>query len=154
MAETGNYQLKQWEKTDRIQMEDFNADNAKTDQALAEQNDELVALSAAAALYGNCQLVAGSYIGNGGSGESSARTLTFDSKPMLLFIHTLKTYGSNHRMMLVRGAEWGWMSDYDTNASTVTWGDKSITWYGKTAVSGANNSGSTYFYVALLAQGE
>lgn len=35
MAETGNYQLNQWEKTDRIQMEDFNADNVKTDQALA-----------------------------------------------------------------------------------------------------------------------
>ena len=37
MAETGNYQLNQWEKTDRIQMEDFNADNVKTDQALAQK---------------------------------------------------------------------------------------------------------------------
>lgn len=35
MGETGNYQLKQWEKTDRIQMEDFNADNAKIEAALA-----------------------------------------------------------------------------------------------------------------------
>ena len=40
MAETGNYQLNQWEKTDRIQMEDFNADNAKTDQALAALQTE------------------------------------------------------------------------------------------------------------------
>lgn len=37
MAETGNYQLNQWEKTDRIQMEDFNADNAKIEAALAAE---------------------------------------------------------------------------------------------------------------------
>ena len=49
MAETGNYQLKQWEKTDRIQMEDFNADNAKTDQALAGLAEQI-------AMCGNCKL--------------------------------------------------------------------------------------------------
>lgn len=37
MAETSNYQLNQWEKTDRIQMEDFNADNRKVDAALAAE---------------------------------------------------------------------------------------------------------------------
>ena len=40
MGETGNYQLKQWEKTDRIQMEDFNADNAKIEAALAALQTE------------------------------------------------------------------------------------------------------------------
>lgn len=33
---TPNYQLSQWERSDRIQMEDFNSDNAKIDAALAE----------------------------------------------------------------------------------------------------------------------
>lgn len=37
MNKTGKYQLNQWELTDRIQMEDFNSDNAKIDAALAEQ---------------------------------------------------------------------------------------------------------------------
>lgn len=37
MNKTEKYQLNQWELTDRIQMEDFNADNAKIDAALAEQ---------------------------------------------------------------------------------------------------------------------
>lgn len=37
MKETSNFRLNQWEKTDRIQMEDFNADNLKTDQALAAE---------------------------------------------------------------------------------------------------------------------
>jgi len=37
MNKTEKYQLNQWELTDRIQMEDFNSDNAKIDAALAEQ---------------------------------------------------------------------------------------------------------------------
>lgn len=34
MKQTQNYQLSQWDKTDRIQMEDFNGDNSKVDAAL------------------------------------------------------------------------------------------------------------------------
>ena len=34
MKQTQNYQLNQWEKTDRIKMEDFNGDNEKIDVAL------------------------------------------------------------------------------------------------------------------------
>jgi len=37
MKQTEKYQLNQWEKTDRIQMEDFNNDNAKIETALTEQ---------------------------------------------------------------------------------------------------------------------
>ena len=32
---TTNYQLNQWAKPDRVMMDDFNADNAKIDAALA-----------------------------------------------------------------------------------------------------------------------
>ena len=35
MNQTPNYQLNQWDKSDRIMMEDFNADNAKLDAALS-----------------------------------------------------------------------------------------------------------------------
>ena len=34
MRETSNYKLSQWEKTDRIKMEDFNSDNQKIDSQL------------------------------------------------------------------------------------------------------------------------
>ena len=34
MKQTQNYQLSQWEKTDRIKMEDFNSDNQKIDSQL------------------------------------------------------------------------------------------------------------------------
>ena len=41
MNKTENYQLNQWEKTDRIMMEDFNGDNAKIDAALKALSDTL-----------------------------------------------------------------------------------------------------------------
>ena len=39
MQKTTNYQLNQWVKSDRIQMEDFNRDNAKIDAALKALED-------------------------------------------------------------------------------------------------------------------
>ena len=35
MERTEQYQLSRWQKSDRILMDDFNADNAKIDAALA-----------------------------------------------------------------------------------------------------------------------
>lgn len=40
MNKTPNYQLNQWEKSDRIMMEDFNADNAKIEAALEALSGE------------------------------------------------------------------------------------------------------------------
>lgn len=47
MNKTANFQLNQWEKTDRIMMEDFNRDNAAIDAAL-KSNAEAVAAEMAA----------------------------------------------------------------------------------------------------------
>ena len=44
MRETSNYKLNQWDKTDRIQMEDFNGDNAKIEAALAAVDARLAIL--------------------------------------------------------------------------------------------------------------
>lgn len=44
MNHTPNYQLTQWEKDDRIMMEDFNGDNAKIDAALKANADAVSAL--------------------------------------------------------------------------------------------------------------
>ena len=45
MNQTANYQLCQWDPTDRILMEDFNSDNSKIDAALKAQADTLESLS-------------------------------------------------------------------------------------------------------------
>ena len=49
MRETSNYKLSQWDKTDRIQMEDFNADNSKVDAALAAEKQARESADAAQA---------------------------------------------------------------------------------------------------------
>ena len=41
---TPNYQLSQWERDDRILMEDFNADNAKIDAAIKAEAEVRAAL--------------------------------------------------------------------------------------------------------------
>lgn len=47
MNKTANFQLTQWEKTDRIMMEDFNRDNAAIDAALKSNADNVAAETAA-----------------------------------------------------------------------------------------------------------
>ena len=41
MRQTADFQLNQWDLTDRIQMEDFNSDNAKVDAALSAISDRV-----------------------------------------------------------------------------------------------------------------
>ena len=43
MTKTTNYQLNQWAKSDRVMMDDFNADNAKIDAALKANADAIAA---------------------------------------------------------------------------------------------------------------
>ena len=50
MEKTPNYRLSQWTKTDRILMEDFNADNARLEAALTALNTALGQKAAASAL--------------------------------------------------------------------------------------------------------
>ena len=80
MNQTPNYQLNQWEKTDRIQMEDFNADNAKIEAAILGASE-----AAAAAAASGLKVVTGSFSGNGTTG---VRSYTLGFKPRLLFVFT------------------------------------------------------------------
>ncbi len=50
MTQTQNYKLNQWESSDRLLMEDFNADNAKVDAALASVAAAAAAKADASAL--------------------------------------------------------------------------------------------------------
>ena len=81
MTKTTNYQLPKWEKTDRIQMKDFNDMTATLDAALKANADAAAAASAAVALCGNCRIVTGTYTGSGTYNSSGARTLSFSGKP-------------------------------------------------------------------------
>ena len=74
MEHTKHYHLSQWSMEDRIQMQDFNADNAKIDAALKAEAETRQAADTAqqAALnnhtaqitkLGNCQIYTAQYTG-------------------------------------------------------------------------------------------
>ena len=86
MNQTQNYQLSQWESTDRILMSDFNSDNAKIDAALKANADSIAAVEDELAVRGNCRIVFGSYTGTGTNGSGSPTTLTFDQMPILVLV--------------------------------------------------------------------
>ena len=76
-SQTPNYQLNQWSRDDRILMEDFNADNAKIDAAIAEK----------------VSIVTGSYKGD--SQESRFIDLGFTPQAVLLFKDNGATYDNS-----------------------------------------------------------
>ena len=66
MTKTTNYQLNQWAKSDRIMMDDFNADNLKIDAALCSM----------------AQVVLGSYTGDG----TTLRTVELGFTPRAVYV--------------------------------------------------------------------
>ena len=86
IEQTANYQLSQWDAEDRILREDFNADNAKIDAALAAQAEAQSALASQIANCGNCKVTYSTYTGTGTCGSSSPNKLSFDTKPFMIFI--------------------------------------------------------------------
>lgn len=68
MNQTTNFGLNQWSSTDRIQMEDFNADNAKIDAALAGLSGDRIYI--------------GSYVGDG----TDSRVIQLPFAPQLAIV--------------------------------------------------------------------
>jgi hypothetical protein len=90
MEKTSNYQLNQWEKTDRIQMEDFNSDNTKIDAALKSLSGTLSNQAATLAGKGNCSIEVFTYTGTGDSGASTPTVVKFSRKPAAFIIWPAK----------------------------------------------------------------
>ena len=99
MKKTTNYQLSQWDKTDRIVMEDFNGDNAKIDAALRSlQNakaDKTTTNSLQSQVDAKCSIVVGTYTGDG----STARDISLGFTPQAVLVMSRDaqvTASSNH----------------------------------------------------------
>ena len=142
LNQTQNYQLSQWESTDRILMSDFNSDNAKLDAALKEHDDALAALEAGLTGKGNCRISVTTYVGDG----LASKTLTFDDDPQFLFIS-----GHGGWLAMTAGAQNGKGQDgRDPTSPVLTWGDKSVTFQDSLPQEICNLSGTTYFVVSLF----
>ena len=127
LNQTSNYQLNQWEPTDRILMQDFNSDNSKIDGALAAHDSEISALEAqntalqtAMAAKGNCKLEYQTYTGNG----ASARAFTFSGKPRLICIVGSENYFLLAAQGIPRSVCYGGGGD---EASSAVWSGNSVT---------------------------
>ena len=111
MEHTANFGLTQWEKTDRIQMEDFNANNAILEAALSK--------------CGNCRIETGTYIGTGTHSGANPTTLTFSEQPEIVFV------ASRERILfLLRGCEHGYsLSVTSVNYLSAEWTDTTVSWF-------------------------
>ena len=155
--QTPNYRLSQWERTDRVLMEDFNADNAKIDGALKAEAEARAALARtvsghAAALdqKGNCRIWSTTYTGNGSVGASGARRITFPGPPALAIV-------------ACSGGPVMWLTPGCTGCSVlglhssgvyiyVSWSGNTVFWYvnSGTAEQQFNQSGTQYHVFAFI----
>ena len=124
MTHTTNFNLSQWEKSDRIQMADFNADNAKLEAALTARN---------------CRFYTASYTGDG----KNSRTFTFPAKPVFVAINA-----GNEMTFMVSGLSTGILVN-PASIYTFTlsgWGTTSLTATGSVPTS----RNSQYSLFAIL----
>lgn len=164
MTKTTNYQLSQWEATDKLSRADFNADNAAIDAAIKavadtanskagsaevsalqqSVNSQIAALSTALGSGGsNCRIAWGSYVGTDKSGSKAAVVLTFPFQPILVYV--CKDQNTTSGLFLrPNGA-----CNSAANNVAATWGADSISWYCTSSASAQFNEAATYYYVAL-----
>ena len=150
-SQTPNYQLNQWSRDDRILMEDFNADNAKIDAAIAGHEGRVAALEQRAPHWGNCQIYTTTYKGTGdytsNFGEGSPNSLTFPKKPVWAII-----FRPDGRQELNLFPE-----DIDYTTSTpstdfkvhIEWKGNTVFWYASDIFLQMNWFGYTYRVIAF-----
>ena len=149
--QTANYALSQWERTDRVLMDDFNADNAKLDATLKAEADARTALAAEVSKKGNCTIEVFTYYGNGKYGPQNPTKITFPRMPTAFMI-----LGSEGTMFGQGGHSeiYGCMSANSTTqaqARQVSWSGNTVSFY-DTYDSTQMNRGGIHLVVAFYAE--
>ena len=141
-SQTPNYQLSQWERSDKVQMEDFNADNAKIDAVLGTLAAQVSTKAEQSALQAEVNARAAAI-------TSLSQSHTFPGKP--LFVYIAGT--TSHNIMAVQGQA----STPNSNRTVwFTWSGNSLTWYEAFSTAGmspeyqCNAKGTTYRMFAIL----
>ena len=123
MTKTTNYQLNQWAKSDRLMMDDFNADNQKIDAALAAVP----------------RIAIGSYVGTGSAAQDTNVNVGFAPRAVFLCSNN----NGHDAKLVLRGDAW--------EANAVTMLQLTDTGfrakYGQYSVE--TNSNATYYYLAI-----
>lgn len=155
MKKTENFQLNQWESTDRILMDDFNNDNDKIDAALgklsAASESQAVTLAQHAAAIpklGNCRIYTTGYSGSGVAGANYPRSLTFPAQPVVLLI-----FGGGGWFLSLpeSGVGLAFPGGSGPYTNTCSYSNGTFTWYSSmTSASTQMNVGGTYYRVVAL----
>ena len=149
--QTTNYQLSQWVKSDKVQMEDFNADNAKIDGALKAQADVLAAHGEVLAGLSNCRVHFTSYVGNGVCDLAHSPRIPLPGVPNLLIV-------CGHSQWMLYQPESGSTAHVINGSLTGYFG---VGWEGSTAIlqqspnnqsSEMNSNNSKYYVIAIYAE--
>ena len=151
--QTSNYQLSQWERSDKIQMEDFNADNAKIDAALKAQAATCASLQTLLNKKGNCSVGAFTYTGTGGYGPDNPTQVQFPKVPAAFII-----YGDE--LMIGRGGVSSAIRSYSISSGGTGVSGIGVSWSGSTARfwnsqfprRQLNSQNVTYSVIAFYAQ--
>ena len=146
-SQTPNYQLNQWSRDDRILMEDFNADNAKIDAAIAGHEGRVAALERCAPFWGNCRIYASDYIGTGEFGKDHPSTMTFPKKPVWITI--LNDTGQVQVNILPKDIDYEYSSATSNHKVSVKWNGSTLSWYGSSARVQMNALNASYYIIAF-----
>ena len=143
MDYTTNYQLPIWAESDRILMEDFNDSYQKLEDALTEHGESLAG-------KGDCQIYTTSYVGTGHYGYTYPNSLTFPQKPRIFMIN-----GGNGYLFYIYNSTFGLFFTGTWLSTTVDWSGNTVSWHNQeSAAKQLNQSGNTYYVVALLSAAE
>ncbi len=140
MTHTPNYNLTQWEQTDRILMADFNSNNAKLDAALASHDDTLASL---AAHKGNCSLGFFTYYGHGKCGIDNPTRITFPRMPAMYIV------AGRDNILIGRGGEDTAFFATTGTPQTMSWSGLTLTLINNYHVSTQMSDNSLHFVFAF-----
>ena len=123
--------------------------NVMLEQALSTVTD--LSGEVAEVKAGALKMATGNYAGTGTYGEGNPNSLAFEFSPRLVIVVPNNAGVTNDmgRLIMVYGAS---ASMFSPNAysSSLTWGDKSISWYySNDANNQCNRSGQTYYWFAI-----
>lgn len=144
MRYTEHYELNQWAETDRILMEDFNADNTKIDTALAAHAAKL-------ADCGNCGITVASYTGTGTYGTNNPNVVDFPKKPAFFMIRCVSglLFGTAED---TSATFLGSAGTFMCSSCTTSWAGNRLSFYGGDAAVQMNRSGMVYRVIAFYAE--
>ncbi len=148
MNYTGNYQLPQWEKSDRIMMEDFNDMTAKMDASLTQIAAVAAQHGQTIPLLGNCRVQVGSYVGNGHSLDpTKAIHIGYTERPIMILIGGMDGgFG-----VLIGNCPKGLnLAVGYSRLLSAEWTDTGVDWYNAERSNQLNALGVYYHYIIFL----